>query len=424
MAQHDYTIDNQSFPATRTDINNVLLAISSTNSGATAPSTTYASQLWYDTSENKLYIRNEDNDAWIPLFLLDQSNDKAGTLATEIDVEDASGTDTAGTALTIKGGAGTGTGAGGSIIFQTADGAGSTGSSVNAHATQVTITDDGNVGIGTATTTDAGVVITKSVTRAGSWDAKLALQSTGASDFPALLFTNSDTTQYGGIVGTTDTSGDDGNNQTAQIQLLQTSATEGNIAFRTNGNIGTTSTTERMRITSDGDLFIGRTSGQPTTSAFGTLIKGSGHSFISRDVNGGSSTLRVFGNAGEGRIMGDGDLQNTNNNYGAISDETLKQDIVDAASQWDDIKDIRVRKFRLKDNPEGALQIGVIAQELEASGMNGLVKEVMSNDEDEDSEETVKTVKYSILYMKAVKALQEAMERIETLETKVAALEG
>ena len=146
MAQHDYVIDNQSFPATRTDINNVLLAISSTNSGTSAPSTTYASQLWYDTSANKLYIRNEDNDAWIPLFLLDQSNDKAGTLATEIDIEDVSGTNTAGTALTIKGGAGTGTGAGGAIIFQTADG-GSSGSSVNAHATRVTITDDGIVQI-------------------------------------------------------------------------------------------------------------------------------------------------------------------------------------------------------------------------------------------------------------------------------------
>ena len=57
---------------------------------------------------------------------------------------DASGTDIAGTATTIKGGAGTGTGAGGSIVFQTADG-GSTGSSVNSHATAMTITDDGNV---------------------------------------------------------------------------------------------------------------------------------------------------------------------------------------------------------------------------------------------------------------------------------------
>lgn len=59
---------------------------------------------------------------------------------------DASGTDVAGTATTIKGGAGTGTGAGGSIVFQTADG-GSTGSSVNAHATAMTITDDGSIDI-------------------------------------------------------------------------------------------------------------------------------------------------------------------------------------------------------------------------------------------------------------------------------------
>ena len=65
-----------------------------------------------------------------------------------IKATDASGTDTAGTATTIKGGAGTGTGAGGSIIFQVADGAASTGSSVNAHATAMTITDDGNVDIG------------------------------------------------------------------------------------------------------------------------------------------------------------------------------------------------------------------------------------------------------------------------------------
>jgi hypothetical protein len=64
-----------------------------------------------------------------------------------IKATDASGTDTAGTATTIKGGAGTGTGAGGSIVFQVADGAGSTGSSVNAHATAMTITDDGSVDI-------------------------------------------------------------------------------------------------------------------------------------------------------------------------------------------------------------------------------------------------------------------------------------
>ena len=125
------------------------------------------------------------------------------------------------------------------------------------------------IGIGTTTVTDAPVTITNSVTRAGSWDAKLALQSTGANDFPALLFTNSNTTQYGGIVGTTDTSGDDANNQTAQIQLLHTSS-GGNLAFRTNGNIGTTSTTERMRIDSSGNVGIGATPEAPLHVKVGT----------------------------------------------------------------------------------------------------------------------------------------------------------
>ena len=76
MAQHDYVIDNQSFPATRSDLNSLFQAIASNNSGTTAPSTTYANQIWYDTANNKLYIRNEDNDAWIELLKLDQTNDK------------------------------------------------------------------------------------------------------------------------------------------------------------------------------------------------------------------------------------------------------------------------------------------------------------------------------------------------------------
>jgi len=77
MAQHDYVIDNQTFPNTRTDINNVLQAIVSVNSGSSAPSTTYAYQLWYDSGNNILKIRNADNDAWISLFTFNQSTDTA-----------------------------------------------------------------------------------------------------------------------------------------------------------------------------------------------------------------------------------------------------------------------------------------------------------------------------------------------------------
>jgi hypothetical protein len=54
-----------------------------------------------------------------------------------------SGTDVAGTAVTVKGGAGTGTGAGGSLVFQTAP-AGTTGSSANAQVTALTIDSAGD----------------------------------------------------------------------------------------------------------------------------------------------------------------------------------------------------------------------------------------------------------------------------------------
>ena len=77
---------------------------------------------------------------------------------------DGSGTDVAGTNLTIQAGAGTGAGAGGSILFQTADGT-TSGSGVNSFTTAMTIADDGAVTIagnltvnGTTTTVNSNAV--------------------------------------------------------------------------------------------------------------------------------------------------------------------------------------------------------------------------------------------------------------------------
>ena len=125
-------------------------------------------------------------------------------------------------------------------------------------------------------------------------------------------------------------------------------------------------------------------------------------------------------------IYSNGNVVNQNNSYGAISDEKLKENIVDSGSQWDDIKALRVRKYSLKaDELDAPNKLGVVAQELEAVGMAGLVIESPDLDKDNNDLGTItKSVNYSILYMKAVKALQEAMERIETLEAKVQALES
>lgn len=50
MAQHDYNIANDSFPTVRTDINNVLSAINTSNSGTSRPSGAVAGTIWLDTS--------------------------------------------------------------------------------------------------------------------------------------------------------------------------------------------------------------------------------------------------------------------------------------------------------------------------------------------------------------------------------------
>jgi len=74
MSQHDYSIANASGSAVRADLNNALGAIATSNSGATEPSTTYAYQVWADTTTNKLKIRNGANNAWFEVGTLDTAN--------------------------------------------------------------------------------------------------------------------------------------------------------------------------------------------------------------------------------------------------------------------------------------------------------------------------------------------------------------
>ena len=73
MTQISYTVDNGSGLAVRTNINQVLAAIKSTNSGNTAPSETVAYMLWADTANNRLKIRNTNDTAFVDLFGLDGS---------------------------------------------------------------------------------------------------------------------------------------------------------------------------------------------------------------------------------------------------------------------------------------------------------------------------------------------------------------
>jgi hypothetical protein len=211
----------------------------------------------------------------------------------------------------------------------------------------------------------------------------------------------------------------------------------GRLVFSTTAD-GASSPTERMRISSDGNVNVGGggiTARVAAASAATSTVVFYGYANTASYTNtviqaqsetsAGTGWNLYIGYASNGnlvyRVYGNGNVQNTNNSYGAISDIKLKENIVDANSQWNDLKALQVRNYNLKEG-ETHTQIGLIAQEAELVSP-GLVSESPDRDEDGNDLGTVtKSVNYSVLYMKAVKALQEAMERIETLEAEVAAL--
>jgi hypothetical protein len=93
MSQHDFDIANQAAASARADINNALQALASLSSGDTAPSTTYANMLWYETDTNILKMRNEANSAWINVGYLDQGS-SAFRILDDTQVMNTGGTQT------------------------------------------------------------------------------------------------------------------------------------------------------------------------------------------------------------------------------------------------------------------------------------------------------------------------------------------
>jgi hypothetical protein len=98
MAQADQTVQNDTFPTVRADINNNLAALFTDSSGATAPTVTVAFQDWIDTSgTDPLWKkRNAANNAWITLGTI-----SASTIAFEGTLPSQSGN--AGEYLTTDG---------------------------------------------------------------------------------------------------------------------------------------------------------------------------------------------------------------------------------------------------------------------------------------------------------------------------------
>ena len=121
-------------------------------------------------------------------------------------------------------------------------------------------------------------------------------------------------------------------------------------------------------------------------------------------------------------VSGNGDVTNTNNSYGAISDAKLKENIVDATPKLADLMQVKVRKYNLIG--ETQKHIGVVAQELEAVFPAMIDKAPDKDAEGNDLGTTTKSVKYSVFVPMLIKAMQEQQALIESLTSRVAQLEG
>jgi hypothetical protein len=105
------------------------------------------------------------------------------------------------------------------------------------------------------------------------------------------------------------------------------------------------------------------------------------------------------------RVQADGNALNYNNSYGALSDASIKENIVDATPKLNALKQVRVVNFNRIGDPDNK-QIGMVAQELEL-----IWPKLVSQDQD-----GIKSIKYSVLVPILIKAVQELAAKVEALE--------
>ena len=249
----------------------------------------------------------------------------------------------------------------------------------------------GNVGIGTDSPSSRLHV---SESKAGN--VAISVQNTNASYSSQIRFLDSTGTEKSAVTFVpSDTSLRFFNNGGDRMIITSGGTTE----FKRNVDILSDQNTNMFKVRS--------TSGSFTSSVL--LVD------CDRTSTNNTYNLANFTNAGTAKcvITDGGDLKNTNNSYGALSDERLKENIIDATPKLDDLMKVKIKTFNLKGDEQK--QIGVVAQELEEV-FPGMVSSAKTPDSEDET--LYKSVKYSVFVPMLIKAIQELKAEIELLKNK------
>ena len=206
----------------------------------------------------------------------------------------------------------------------------------------------------------------------------------------------------------------------------------GRLVFSTTAD-GASSPTERMRITSTGDVYFGTTTVNPGigNTATGTLIRnGTADSdryiavsrnagaglFVNRNTNDGS----VCDFARAGTSVGTISVTASATAYNTSSDYRLKENVLPLTGAVNRLNQLQVHRFNFIADPSKTVD-GFLAHEAQA-----VVPECVTGTKDEvdaDGKPVYQGIDQSKLVPLLTAALQEALAEIESLKARVTALE-
>ena len=189
------------------------------------------------------------------------------------------------------------------------------------------------------------------------------------------------------------------------------------LTFRTSASNGT-NVSERMRIDSSGDVQIGTTA-SIASATLTTVSSGNTHQVMrSSNASAGeywrqevdaSNDFYLIDNTSTGVYITDGSTS-----WSGLSDENLKENIVELTGVLDKVKDFRCVKYNLIADEDSSKKIGFIAQDWQED-----YSEVVSQDNDGNL-----GMKYTETIPVLLKAIQEQQTLIESLEARITTLEG
>ena len=197
--------------------------------------------------------------------------------------------------------------------------------------------------------------------------------------------------------------------------------------------------TERMRITSGGNVLINRSSlsgdaggalfqlsqsnanwiHYVENTASSGAVYGSYINFKNQAPNNTASFFTYFGDSSTARfyVYANGGIANYQANNSNLSDERTKKDIIPLESYWDKFKAIEIVKFKYKDQTHDDFNIGVIAQQVESVAPEFI--DVDGWGETPEDGVPLKSVYTADLHHATIKVLQECMSKIEEQQAQI-----